>query len=174
MASYTFVRSNFTNAYNEYIPSSWDNRNLFTTTIGKSFKKNWDIGIKWRFVGGLPYTPYDVEKSSYVQAWDVQGRGYLDYGQFNTLRLESFHQLDLRVDKSFYFDHFMIGLYLDIQNAYNQKSAGAPELVQKLDANNKPIILNTSAPIELQRYDLKELSTDAGTVLPTIGIIVEF
>ena len=173
-AAYTYVRSSFTNSNNQLIPSSWDSRNLFTTTIGKSLKNNLDIGIKWRYVGGLPYTPWDIETSSYVQAWNVNNRGVLDYSQFNSLRLASFHQLDFRIDKSFYYKNFMIGLYLDIQNLYNRQADQPTNLVQVLDSNGAAIIKNPTAPIEEQQYELKELKNSAGTVLPTIGVIVEF
>lgn len=173
-AAYTYVRSSFTNSNNQLIPSSWDSRNLFTTTIGKSLKNNWDIGIKWRYVGGLPYTPWDIETSSYVQAWNVNNRGVLDYSQFNSLRLASFHQLDFRIDKSFYYKNFMIGLYLDIQNLYNRQADQPTNLVQVLHSNGGPIIKNPTAPIEEQQYELKELKNSSGTVLPTIGVIVEF
>ncbi len=173
-AAYTYVRSSFTNSNKRLIPSSWDSRNLFTTTIGKSLKNNWDIGIKWRYVGGLPYTPWDIETSSYVQAWNVNNRGELDYSQFNSLRLASFHQLDFRIDKSFYYKNFMIGLYLDIQNLYNRQADQPTNLVQVLDSNGAAIIKNPTAPIEEQQYELKELKNSAGTVLPTIGVIVEF
>ena len=173
-AAYTYVRSSFTNSNNQLIPSSWDSRNLFTTTIGKSLKNNLDIGIKWRYVGGLPYTPWDIETSSYIQAWNVNNRGVLDYSQFNSLRLASFHQLDFRIDKSFYYKNFMIGLYLDIQNLYNRQADQPTNLVQVLDSNGAAIIKNPTAPIEEQQYELKELKNSAGTVLPTIGVIVEF
>lgn len=173
-AAYTYVRSSFTNSNNQLIPSSWDSRNLFTTTIGKSLKNNWDIGIKWRYVGGLPYTPWDIETSSYVQAWNVNNRGVLDYSQFNSLRLASFHQLDFRIDKSFYYKNFMIGLYLDIQNLYNRQADQPTNLVQVLHSNGAPIIKNPTVPIEEQQYELKELKNSAGTILPTIGVIVEF
>ncbi len=174
IAAYTYVRSEFTNWEDAYIPSSWDSRHLFTFTGNKQLGKNWDLGVKWRFVGGLPYTPYDYDKSSLVLAWDAQNRQYLDYSQFNTLRLDSFHQLDLRVDKTWYLRKMSIGFYIDIQNVYNQEAESPPELIQVLDDNGMPIIENPGAPIEEQRYRLKELSTTSGTVLPTIGLMIEF
>jgi outer membrane receptor for ferrienterochelin and colicin len=172
--AYTFVRSEFTDAQNQYIPSSWDCKHLFTATISKNLKKNWEVGMKWRYSGGLPYTPYDFEKSSYVLAWDARGREYLDYSKFNTQRLAAFHQLDLRVDKTYTFKNWSLGLYMDIQNAYNKKSQNPDNLVQVKDANGQPIILNTGDPIELQKYQLKPLQSQSGTILPTIGVIVEF
>ena len=174
IAAYTYVRSEFTNWEDIFVPSSWDSRHLFTFTGNKNLGKNWDLGIKWRFVGGLPFTPYDFDKSSLVLAWDAQNRQYLDYSQFNTKRLDSFHQLDLRVDKTWYLNKMTLGFYVDIQNLYNKQAQQAPELIQVLDENNQPIIINPGDPIEEQRYALKELNTTSGTVLPTIGLMIEF
>jgi hypothetical protein len=122
LVSYTFVRSEFTNFAGEYIPSAWDNRHLINITVGRKFKFNWEIGAKWRFAGGAPYTPWDYNKSGLVQAWDAQGRGYLNYDQYNTLRLKSFNQLDLRVDKGFFFKKWSLMVYLDLQNVLNFKA----------------------------------------------------
>ena len=66
LASYTFVRSRFSNLANILIPSSWDSKHLLTITGSKELKRNWRFGFKWRFVGGLPYTPYDIETSSNI------------------------------------------------------------------------------------------------------------
>ncbi len=172
--AYTWVRSQFTDVEGDYVPSSWDSGHLLTFTFNKSFKKNWDFGMKWRFAGGLPYTPYDLNRSEDVQAWNVRGREYLDYSRFNDNRLEPFHQLDLRVDKSWIFPQFSLGVYLDIQNVYNKKNEQPPRLVQRLDDQGDPVIQNPEASREEQRYDLKELNSTSGTVLPTIGVILEF
>ncbi|MCU4176385.1 TonB-dependent receptor [Carboxylicivirga sp. N1Y90] len=174
IAAYTYVRSEFTDYKDAYVPSSWDSRHLFTITLNQTLKRNWSIGAKWRFAGGLPYTPYDREKSELVQAWDIQNRQYLDYSQYNTQRLISFHQLDIRVDKTYEFKNMTLGFYIDIQNLYNQKAEQPPQLVQELDENNLPIIINPGDPYEEQRYLLKELAASSGTVLPTIGLMIEF
>jgi len=167
--SYTYVRSSFEDKHGEFIPSAWDNRHILNLTALASLPKNWDIGIKWRFVGGAPYTPYDFERSSLVEAWDAKGQGYLDYNEFNTRRLGVFHQLDLRVDKQYFFKKWSLNLYLDIQNLYNFKSEQPEELLQVRDSSGNPIVL-PGAPA---RYDLKYLKSESGTVLPTVGIIVE-
>ena len=62
----------------------------------------------------------------------------------------------------------------DIQNVYNYKTTSSTFLVQDLDSNGNPIIENPGDPAELQRYRMKELESVAGTVLPTIGVIIEF
>lgn len=174
ITAYTFVRSRFTDGNNQLVPSSWDSKHILTTTVNQKLKRNWNAGFKWRFVGGLPYTPNDEEKSSMVQAWDAQGRAYLDYSQFNELRLGNFHQLDVRIDKAYDFKTWSLGFYLDIQNFYNRKYNNPPTLIQEKDANGSPIIINPTEPIEQQQYKLKTIQTTSGTLLPTIGILVEF
>lgn len=168
--SYTFVRSEFEDTYSEMIPSSWDNKHLFSLTGTKKFKRNWDLGLKWRFVGGAPYTPYDDEKSSFKLAWDLQGRGYLDYSKFNTLRLKAFHQLDVRVDKQYFFNNWSLMLYADIQNLYNFQADQPPLLIRESDSNGVPV----TDPDNPLKYSLKYIVNEVGTVLPTIGIIIEF
>ncbi|MBK7174560.1 MAG: TonB-dependent receptor [Bacteroidales bacterium] len=167
--SYTLVRSSSENSKGEYIPSAWDNRHIINVTGFANLGKNWEIGMKWRFVGGAPYTPYDLDRSSLISAWNVQGQGYFDYQQYNTQRLSGFHQLDLRVDKEFFFKKWSLNIYLDIQNLYNFKSEGAPNLVQVRDASGIPL----TDPEDPSRYQLKYLQNESGTVLPAIGIIVE-
>jgi hypothetical protein len=176
VVSYTLVRSEsqaFKSeilALGKWVPTAWDNRHILNITALKEFKKNWRVGMKWRFVGGAPYTPYDVLQSSYRQAWDVFGRGIPDYSRFNQKRLQSFHQLDIRVDKEWFLNSFSLNLYMDIQNLYNFKADQQKVLL--LDGVNP--IINPGDPIAQQRYKLKELSTTGGTVLPTLGIIIQF
>jgi len=168
--SYTYVRSEFKDLNSKMIPSSWDNIHLLNLTATKKLNRNWDIGMKWRFVGGAPYTPYNYEKSSFKEAWDVQGRGYLDYSEFNTQRLKSFHQLDLRVDKQYFFPGWSLMVYADVQNVYNHKADQPALLLRESDNNGVPV----TDPVDPRKYSLKYVENSSGTVLPTIGIIIEF
>lgn len=156
------------------IPTTWDNVHLLNIYGFRKFKGNWQVGFKWRFVGGQPYTPFDYQTSSLVSYWDVTAFPALDFNQYNQLRFEPFHQLDLRVDKEWFFDRFTLNLYADVQNVYNFQSTSSTFLVQERDAEGKPIIENPADPVEQQRYRMKELKATAGTVLPSIGIIIEF
>lgn len=112
-----------------YIPSSWDNRHIFSLTATRRIGKSWDLGFKWRYVAGGPYTPYDRETSARIEAWEAKHQPYYDYSRFNTQRLPAFHQLDVRVDKSFFFRKWSLIFYADIQNIYNYKALGPDELV---------------------------------------------
>ena len=168
--SYTLVRSEFKDKNGEYKPSSWDNIHLLNLTLRKEFKNNWDVGLKFRFVGGSPYTPWDIQRSRIKQAWDVRGGGVLNYNRLNEERLNGFQQLDIRVDKAWFFDTWSLMLYLDIQNAYNYKAKTEPNLIREKDENGNPIIVEENG---IKKYKLKKLKTTAGTVLPTIGIMIE-
>lgn len=169
IASYTFVRSEYKDGRNtgRYLPSAWDNKHLFTFSGTYSLPHNWDVGAKFRIVGGAPYTPYDVEKSSYVEAWDASGSLYYDYSRFNSERLKAFTQLDLRIDKTFYFKNIMLGLYIDLQNVFNTKYKEQDVYIK----TGK--IINPEAPREQQRYELKPVERMTGTLLPGIGIMIE-
>ena len=168
--SYTYVRSEFRGLDSRMIPSSWDNKHLLNLTATKKFEHNWDLGLKWRFVGGAPFTPYDLEKSSYKNAWDLQGQGYLDYSKFNTLRLKAFHQLDIRIDKQYFFSKWSLMLYVDVQNVYNFQADQPPILVRLTNSSGDPV----TDPANPLKYSLKYLPNETGTVLPTVGVIVEF
>lgn len=170
IVSYTLFRSEALNTAGTYIPTAWDNRHILNITGLRSFKRNWDIGFKWRWVGGTPYTPWDLEKSSLVSSWDAQSRAYPDYSRYNELRLRPFHQLDVRIDKSYYYKNWTLRFYIDIQNLYNFKSEEQEPLVRTVDNNGIPI---PAAGNPLQ-YSLKTLDLEgSGTILPTIGIIVD-
>ena len=166
--SYTFVRSEFEDLQGNYIPSSWDSRHIVNLTATKKLPRNWDIGAKWRFSGGAPYTPFDLETSTRVDAWDLQRQGYLDFARFNSNRLSSFHQLDLRIDKQYFFPNFSLMFYLDIQNVYNFQSELPPNLLRVEGAD--PFTDDNG----IMRYELRELRNTTGTVLPSIGIMFEF
>src|SRR6056297_3520112 len=174
ISALTLVRSEFKDINGDYVPSAWDNQILYNLTATRKIGKNWDVGLKWRFVGGAPYTPYDLQTSSLVSAWDRRNQPYLAYDRFNEKRLGAFHQLDLRVARQFYFDKWSLMLYLDIQNVYNFKADEQDNYINE-DEDGDVVIVNPSALPEEQRYDLRRIPSDGqGTVLPTIGVMVEF
>lgn len=172
MLSYTFVRSEFQNKQGDFIPSKWDNRHILIFTALRPLPRNWEIGLKWRFSGGAPYTPFDLQISSIRNAWGAQNGPYLDFSRFHQKRLRNFHQLDLRVDKQFFFNKWSIMAYLDIQNVYSFESQLPDNVIRVEDQNGQPIIFTDMNGVE--RYQLKTIENLTGTVLPTIGLIFEF
>lgn len=167
--SYTLVRSEFLNESGSYIPTSWDSKHLLNITSTTELKKGWRVGGRWRFVGGLPYTPYDLERSSLVEAWNLTGSPYFDFSQLNAGRFSAFHQLDVRVDKSFYLDKITAKFYVDIQNLYNFQAEQQDNIVRETDEAGNFILTDNGT-----RYQLRRVPNTSGTVLPTIGVILEF
>jgi hypothetical protein len=171
IASVTLVRSEFTNPNTEgFIPSSWDNRFIVSLTAGKRFGKNWEIGARWRYLGGVPFTPVDVETSSLREVWDLTGRAVLDFDQINTQRLAAFNQLDFRIDKRYFFNKWNLNWYFDVQNVFNFQAEQPPTLIPVRESDGSIKI----DPNDPTRYQMRFIENTAGTILPTIGIIVEF
>ena len=167
-STYTYFRSEFTDKNEVYRSSSWDTKHLFNLIASYKLPKNWNIATRWRFVGGAPYSPIDFEKSSLKSAWDITNQPYVDYSQFNTLRLPNAHQLDIRIDKEFYFKKWVLNLYTDIQNAYIFKTMSAPIYTNK-DVDGNVVEKDAS------NYQLRTLEDNfGGTILPTIGLIFKF
>lgn len=168
-SSLTIFKSEFKDGeQGSYVPSAWDNRFILNMSGTYNFPKHWSLGAKVSCIGGSPYTPYDVEKSSLVEAWNVQGRAYYDYSRYNQERLPVFGQLDVRVDKTFYLKKCMLGFYLDIQNI------AASKLRQPDALMSTGQIENPSAPLSEQRYVMKSIRQESGTLLPTLGITFEY
>ena len=132
-------------------------------------KKGWLVGVRWRFAGGLPYTPYDLERSSLVEAWNLKGAPYHDFSRLNQERFDAFHQLDLRIDKAYYLKKLTAKFYIDVQNLYGFESDEQDIIVRKEDANGNFVLTDNAT-----RYVFEEVPNSSGTVLPTIGIILEF
>lgn len=168
--AYTFVRSEFTTRDGAFQPSAWDNRHLVSLLGGKRFRGGVELGLRWRYLGGAPYTPDDVALSAQQAVWDVTGRGVPDYDRLNTERNGPSHQLDVRLDKKWFWRGSSIELYLDVQNAYANQPRLAPILVVDRDAAGAPI----PDPANPGSYRTHILREDAATALPSIGITVAF
>ena len=168
-ASLTLYQSEYrNNKKSVYLPSAWDNRYILNMSCVWDLPRQWSLGAKLSMIGGSPYTPYDIEKSALVEAWNAQGRPYYDYGLYNTERLSSFAQLDLRIDKNYYFKQWRLGWYVSIQNVTGSK------LKQQDAFLSTGIIENPSAPIAEQRYMLRTVKQETGSIIPSIGVTVEF
>jgi TonB family protein len=97
----------------------FDNDQTHILTVIGSYKlpHGFQLGARFRLVSGNPSTPvvgavrYD-NADAYVPI----------FGPTNSERLPAFHQLDVRLDKTWVFDLWSLDLYLDVQNAYNHAS----------------------------------------------------
>lgn len=128
-------------------PSEYDqthNLNL----IGSYNKERWTFAGRFRFVSGLPYTPvtgasFDSDNDVYIP---ISGRIY-------SQRFEAFNQLDIRIDRKYIYDKWILSAYLDIQNIMNSKNPQSIEYA----------------------YDYSKKTKVRGLpILPTIGVKGEY
>lgn len=169
VGSATLYRSEYSSGKGEgYLPSAWDNRFILNLSAVYDFPHYWSVGAKISAIGGAPYTPYDEEQSSLKTVWDAAGRPVYDYTRYNGSRLDPYWQIDLRVDKNFYFRKWTLGIYLDLQNVTFSK-------IRQPDAYlSTGEIVNPDALPADQRYALELLELYSGTIVPAIGVTVEF
>lgn len=169
LISYTWVRSMFEDKHGDFVPTAWDNRHLVSLTGGKRFGKNWELGVRWLFTGGGPFTPYNLNETLRIENWSVRPYGIPDYNQLNTGRTKAFHQLDIRIDKKYYFRKWSLNVYFDVQNAYSQVTKFQDNIDVMKDPWGQPIV----NPENTEYYLPKYIQNTYGSVLPTIGVIVE-
>ncbi len=95
---------------------TFDQTHILTAIASYRLGKGWQVGARFRFVSGNPYTP------NAYGFFDENNATYLPLSQYpiNGQRLPAFHQLDIRVDKTWLFSKWMLSAYLDVENVYNQ------------------------------------------------------
>ena len=98
-------------------PSQYDQTHIFTILGAKGLGSNWKISSRFRYVTGQPSTPvlgsvFDSDNDVYIP---LRGSVY-------SSRLPAFYQLDLRFDKKWIYNTWILSLYLDIQNLLNRKN----------------------------------------------------
>lgn len=125
----------------------YDNQYIFSIEGGYKPNKHWEIGMKWNYAGGAPYTPYDIEASTEANS------GIYDLAHINAKRLPAYHTLNLRVDKRFYFGASNLIIYFSVWNVFNRKNVAA---YYWNTIENKPDVVNQWG------------------ILPALGIEFEF
>jgi hypothetical protein len=172
--SYTWYRSLYSGANGKYIASSWDNRHLLSVTWGYKFPRNWELGLKFRYQGGAPYTPFDevASRLNYLS----QGTGTLNFAQLNSLRLNGFNSSDVRIDKKWNFKRVTVDLFLDVTNWYVAKNPAVPEYTFERTADNRGFKTTDGLPIRPDGSNAipTRVKNDDPFVTPAIGLIVEF
>lgn len=174
--SYTYVVSKFSGADGRLIPSAWDNRHLLSTTIGRKFKRGFEIGMKIRVAGGTPYTPFDIATST--RNYQLTGQGVLDYSKINTERLGLFKQFDFRIDKKWNFKRTTFDLFLDVTNALVFKNPQLPSFIFERDATTLQYKTDDGQALKPDGSNavtkITGIDDTEPFVLPSIGFIFEF
>ena len=168
-ASLTLYQSEYRNdKHSPYLPSAWDNHYILNMSCIWSLPRKWDLGAKLSVIGGSPYTPFDEEKSSLVEAWNASGRPLYNYDLYNTRRLAAYAQLDLRIDKNYFFRKWRLGWYVSLQNATGSKLREQDAFISTGE------VLNRNVPLSEQRYRMRTIQQETGSIIPSFGITVEF
>jgi len=98
----------------------FDQTNILTLLASYRLPRGFQVGARFRYVTGDPYTPvtgayFDSNADRYVA---ISGAAF-------SARLPAFNQLDLRVDKIWTFDRWRFSVYLDVQNVTRATNAEA-------------------------------------------------
>ena len=117
--AYTLMRSERRESEQELLRLfEYDQTHILTAILSRDMGGGWRIGGRFRLVSGNLYTPQnygalDVDRAAYqpVSSFPMYGA-----------RLGAFHQLDVRVDKTFDVKPLKLTAYLDIQNVYFHRS----------------------------------------------------
>ncbi len=157
----TYYRSLFEDKNQELVSSSWDNKFIVNFTAGKKFKRNIEAGLKFRYSGGAPYSPYDYDAT--LQDWSSNQQGVVDFNRLNSERFENYHSMDIRIDKKWYYKKWSLNAYIDLQNVYAFEVIGRSNISTDPDVGDK-----------IDGYDLYEIPNISGNSLPSIGLLIDF
>ena len=147
--SYTLMRSERKDcATCEWRLFDFDQTHILIIAAHAYLPRGFEVGARFRYITGYPYTVayggwYDADVDVYSPA----------QGPVNTGRLAAFNQLDVRFDKTFLFQRWLLKVYLDITNIYN----------------------NPNVEVNQPSYDFTRRTALTGLpIIPSFGIRAEF
>jgi len=94
----------------------FDFRHILNAVATYRLSGTLEISAKWRYLGGQPYTPFDMALTV------PKNNEYFDMTRINENRYPAYHRLDIRLEKRFIFKKWSLDVYLDVQNVYNRKN----------------------------------------------------
>ena len=158
--AYTYFFSEFSRAQGPVLPTVWDSRHLLSFTGGYKLKRNWEISVRYRYAGQTPYVPTDIAAS--LAAYP---RIVLDYNRLGEVKLDTFSQGDLRIDKKWNFKRLSLNVYLEVQNFLAQAIPQPEEYGLQRNADGSEIQPRSLVLIDTNRSE---------TPLPSFGFVFDF
>lgn len=172
--SYTLFRSEFSGLNGLYAPTAWDNRQLLSLTAGYKLPYNFEAGLKFRYQGAAPFTPFDeaASQANYL----TTGAGVLNYAAVNSLRLTAFNQADIRIDKRWNYKKITFDAFVDVTNFYFAKTPAYPTYTFKRNESNTAFLTKDGNPVKIDGSNAIPvlLKNNDSQFTPTIGFILEF
>lgn len=121
--SYTLSRSRMKRRPNDDVtPTFFDQTHNLNAVLSYKTDGGWEFGGRYRLSTGTPDTPivgatYDADRNGYISVT----------GDFLSAREKLFQQLDVRAEKTWTFNTWQLGAYLDIQNVFNIENVEATQ-----------------------------------------------
>jgi hypothetical protein len=116
LASATFFRSRYKDGDQVWRNRNYDNRVAFSFEGGYKPNRKWEFSLRWIYAGGVPYTPFEIEKSK------ANHRAVYDETRINEVRYPDYHSMNLRFDRRFNFSNSNLVFYMSAWNIYNRKN----------------------------------------------------
>ena len=133
-ASYTYSRSSFETPERGKFVWDFDIPHIFSINGGYKFSNKFEFSLQWRYLSGRPYTPIIGSFESTPGSGDWEA---IYDTNANSSRLDSYHSLDLRIDRRFQFDRCNLIAYLDVSNVYNRQNIWSFEWLRKANEKKK-------------------------------------
>jgi hypothetical protein len=99
-------------------PFQYDQRHILTALGSYQLGRGWELGARWRYTSGDRYTPF----VGGVADFDAGAYSAVQSTQLYSASSPAFHQLDVRVEKTWTFTTWKLSAYLDLQNVYNRQN----------------------------------------------------
>lgn len=94
----------------------YDQTHILNVMASYRLGRGWELGGRFRYMSGFLYNAFPGGMV------DNSNGDYVPYGTIERKRLAPYHQLDVRIEKTFEYAAFKWSLYMDVINAYNRES----------------------------------------------------
>ncbi|MCX7727065.1 MAG: TonB-dependent receptor, partial [Chitinispirillaceae bacterium] len=148
--AYTLSRSErFNRSENRYTLYDRDQTHNLQLVVSSRVFDQLEAGCRIRYVTGNPQTPI------IGSVYDATNRFYRpEYGAENSMRNDPFFQVDIRIDKRFIFNNWILSAYIDLQNVL--------------------LFIYKSPEFTVYNYDYTEKTIVSLPFIPSFGIRAEF
>jgi hypothetical protein len=100
-----------------------DRRHILNFVFGYKFNRDWQIGGRYRYFSGTPFTPIINANRANQAATFGASLYFPEYSKnFNSDRLLPFHQIDIRIDAFNHHSWGYINVYLELVNFYGRQN----------------------------------------------------